>query len=254
MTEQFYDQVTRKFGSFQGVPKPLAIYRQDNPEELFEQQLVLLGGKDKIALDLGCGDGQFTLRMATFFREMVGIDSSMERLRLAQAKQQGQARNHVRFEWQDASQTRFESHTFDVVYSRRGPIPYQECARLTKPRGHFLTISIGEQDAWELKEAFGRGQGYRVWNSSALTQAEECLQQVGFGVVARHDVRYDEYFASYQDLEVFLQAAPIFEDFDTEQDRAALEAYVSRFQTDQGIHLPRHRFLVVALKQESNEW
>ncbi len=69
-----------------------------------------------------------------------------------------------------------------------------------------------------------------------------------FEVVYRQDVLYDEYFASYHDLDVFLQGVPIFEDFDLEKDRISLEAYVARFQTDKGIHLPRHRFLVVAVK------
>ena len=186
--------------------------------------------------DLGCGDGRFTLRMAGYFREIVGIDSSVERLKLAQAEQQLQER------------TSFAGNIFDLVYSRRGPTPYQECYRITKPKGYFLTISIGEKDAWELKQTFGRGQGYGAWKTSAIEQAEERLQRVGFEVVYRQDVLYDEYFASYHDLDVFLQGVPIFEDFDSEKDRLSLEAYVARFQTDKGIHLPRHRFLVAAVK------
>jgi hypothetical protein len=39
MTGQFYDKVTRKFGTFQGVPRPLTTYPQGNPEEMFEQKL-----------------------------------------------------------------------------------------------------------------------------------------------------------------------------------------------------------------------
>src|SRR5216684_2601668 len=162
MTGQFYDKVTKKFGTFQGVPRPLTTYPQGNPEEMFEQKLFELSGKDKVALDLGCGDGRFTLRMAVYFREIVGIDSSVERLKLAQAEQR--------------------------------------------------------------------------------------LQRAGFEVVYRQDVLYDEYFASYHDLDVFLQGVPIFEDFDSEKDRLSLEAYVARFQTDKGIHLPRHRFLFAAVK------
>src|SRR5260370_325546 len=150
MTGQFYDKVTRKFGTFQGVPRALTTYPQGNPEEMFEQKLFELSGKEK--------------------------------------------------------------------------------------------------DAWELKQTFGRGQGYGAWKSSALEQAEERLQRVEFEVVYRQDVLYDEYFASYHDLDVFLQGVPIFEDFDSEKDRISLEAYVARFQTDKGIHLPRHRFLFAAVK------
>jgi|SRR6266478_629618 len=111
MTGQFYDKVTKKFGTFQGVPRPLTDYAQDNPEEMFEQKLLELSGTDKVALDLGCGDGRFTLRLAASFREIVGIDSSVERLKLAQAEQQLQERDNVRFEQQDASQTSFAANS-----------------------------------------------------------------------------------------------------------------------------------------------
>ena len=47
---------------------------------------------------------------------------------------------------------------------------------------------------------------------------------------------------------VFLQSVPIFEDFDSEKDKNSLEVYVVRFQTDKGIHLPRHRFVLGAGK------
>ena len=251
MSGQFYDKVTRKFGTFQGVPRPLTSYPQGDPEELFEQKLLELSGTDKVALDLGCGDGRFTLRMAVYFREIVGIDSSVERLKRAQAEQQLQGRNNVRFEQQDASQTSFAANVFDLVYSRRGPTPYQECSRITKPHGYFLTISIGEKDAWELKQTFGRGQGYGAWKTSALQLAAERLQQAGFAVVYRQDVLYDEYYASYHDLDVFLQGVPIFEDFDSEQDKTRLQTYVAKFQTDKGIQLPRHRFLFIAVNLNS---
>jgi hypothetical protein len=67
-------------------------------------------------------------------------------------------------------------------------------------------------------------------------------------VLYRQDFLFDEYYASYRDLDVFLQSVPIFQDFDSEKDRQSLEAYVAMFQTNQGIHLPRHRFLVVSVK------
>src|SRR5258708_37223641 len=105
MTGQFYDKVTKKFGTFQGVPRPLTTYPQGNPEEMFEQKLFELSGKDKVALDLGCGDGRFTLRMAVYFREIVGIDSSVKRLKLAQAEQHVKEQNKARLEQKDDSRT-----------------------------------------------------------------------------------------------------------------------------------------------------
>ena len=248
MTRNFYDKIVRKFGK--DVPKVnhIANYPEGDPEGIFEQKLLDLSGNDKVALDLGCGDGRFTLRMAAHFQQIVGIDGSVERLKLAQAEQQTGGRSNVRFEKQDAYQTSFAQDTFDLVYSRRGPTPYHECHRIIKPGGHFLTIGIGEKDAWELKQIFGRGQGYGIWNLPVLEQAEEQLRQEGFEVVYGQNFLFDEYYASYQDLDLFLQGVPIFEDFASEKDRKLLETYVATSQTEKGIRLPRHRIVIVAVR------
>jgi hypothetical protein len=51
-----------------------------------------------------------------------------------------------------------------------------------------------------------------------------------------------------QDTRKHIKGVPTFEDFDSEKDRKSLKAHVAKFQTDKGIHLPRHRFLLVASK------
>lgn len=248
MTEKFYDKIVRKFGKDVPEAKRFTDYPQGDPESIFEQKLLELSRSDKVALDLGCGDGRFTLRMAAHFQEIVGIDGSVERLKLAQAEQQAQRINNVRFEEQDAYQTTFDQDTFDLVYSRRGPTPYKECHRVIKPGGHFSTIGIGEKDAFEIKQVFGRGQGYSIWKESNLKQAEALLRQEGFEVVYAQNFLFDEYYASYQDLDLFLQGVPIFEDFDSEKDKKFLEAYVATSQAERGIRLPRHRIVIVAMK------
>src|SRR5260370_8031835 len=106
-------------------------------------------------------------------------------------------------------------------------------------------ISIGEKDALDLKEIFGRGQGYKHRNTSALEWAQAGLQQAGFTVIYGQEVSYDEYYASLDNLDRFLQGVPIFEDFDSEKDRTLLETYPAPFQTDKGIRLSINPYLLL---------
>lgn len=248
MAESFYDKIAEKFGVSGPQVQYSAIYPAGDPEEFFEQEVLEVGGREITALDAGCGSGGFTLRMAPHFQWIIGIDGSQERVAQARVEQQAQGIGNAQFELRNAKQSGFAPATFEVVYSRRGPTPYGEFHRLLKTGGHFLHIGIGEKDAWELKRLFGRGQGFREWKTGALELALERLRHAGFQVVSGREFLYDEYYASYHDLDLFLQSVPIFEDFASEQDRARLEAYTAMSQTEKGIHLPRHRFVVVAVK------
>lgn len=248
MAEAFYTRFAQKFGASGPHVKHTTEYPLGDPEQIFEQKLVELGDQSKDVLDVGCGSGDFTLRIASHFHQIVGIDGSEARLQYARMEQQAQGNNNARFERQDAQHTSFARNTFDVVYSRRGPTYYQEYYRILRPGGHVVVIGIGEKDAWELKKVFGRGQGFWEWKTTALEQNIERLQQAGFSIVYGEALEYDEYYAMYRDLDLFLQSVPIFEDFDSEQDKQLLQAYVTAFQTDRGIHLPRHRFVTVAVK------
>ena len=248
MPEKFYDKVAKKFGAFAPDVAHTTEYPAGDPEEIFEQKIVTVSSPDKTALDVGCGSGSFTLRMTSYFLQVVGIDHSEERLKQARALQHTQGNKNAVFEVQNAQQTSFAQQTFDVVYSRRGPTYYSEYFRILKSQGYVVVIGIGEKDTWELQRAFGRGQGFREWPVTALEQAKTQLQEAHFSVVYGQDFRYDEYYATYDDLDLFLQSVPIFEDFDSEKDRSMLEKYVADSQAPKGISLPRHRFVVVAEK------
>ncbi len=248
MAENFYDRVAKKFGVAEPKIRHTTVYRGEAPEVVFKRKIVEAAGAEKVALDVGCGSGLFTCEMARHFGQIVGIDTSIERLKQAEAVAQELGIANARFEGQDARRTTFGDGEFDVIYNRRGPNFYQEGFRVAKEGGTMVFISIGERDTWELKRVFGRGQGFHEWQRSALEWSQEQGRQAGLRVVYGQDFFYDEYYASYQDLEVFLQSVPIFEDFDVEGDRERLERYVERVQGERGIQLERHRFVVVMVK------
>lgn len=248
MAANFYDRVAKKFGGYHTQAKYITEYPNGEPEKVFKEKLLELSGKDKVALDVGCADGRFTLSIASYFQKIVAIDLSVGMLDAARKLQKEKGIKNVSFEEQDAGKTTYTDNAFDVVYSRRGPTPFAEFQRLLKPGSYFIGINIGEKDCREIKEIFGRGQGFEQWNTSRLEKDKQELKKAGFKVVFTQDYFYDEYYASYNDLGLFLQGVPIFEDFDSEKDKKFLEEYVGKFKTEKGIKLPRHRVVIVAEK------
>lgn len=251
MTTNFYDKVAKKFGGYaygKSHVEHLSEYPNGDPEKFFKAKLLTLAGKNKIALDAGCGDGKFAFQIAKHFLSITGIDLSKELLEIARQKQKILKTKNVTFEFQDARKTSFSDKSFDVIFSRRGPTPFTEFQRLLKSGGYFIGINIGEKDCQQIKEIFGRGQGYSQWNNSRLEKDKQELKKVSLEVVFVKDYFYDEYYASYEDLDLFLQGVPIFENFDSEKDRKFLEEYVTKFKTAKGIKFPRHRMVIVARK------
>lgn len=246
-TGNFYDRVAATFGAYRTGARYQTEFPGESPEGVFERKLIDVGGPEKIALDAGSGDGRFTLAIAQYFGQIVGIDTSRGMLAVAQRRRE-QGIANARFVCQDAAQTGFADASFDVVYSRRGPTAYADFRRLLKTGGSFLHVGIGEEDALDLKRVFGRGQGFDHLGSTWSGFEQERQRAAGLRIIFVADFRYDEYYASYADLETFLRGVPIFTDFDPETDRAALQAYAAQARTPKGIHLRRHRFVTVAVK------
>jgi len=226
-------------------------YPTGNPEKIFKEKLLEISSKDKIALDIGCADGKFTLTIAPHFKKIIGIDTSKINLDIALNNQKIHGDQNVDYLLEDASITSFEDSFFDVAYCRRGPSFYNEYSRILKPNGYYLEIGIGEADTIELKKIFGRGQGYGKWGNSTLDKHLGKLKSLGFETVFADNFHYFEYYPSYKEIEFFLQTVPIFEDFDPQKDKSLLQKFVKEFTTDKGIQLSRHRLVMVQKKSNS---
>lgn len=250
MAKDFYDKVAKKFGGYGygASPRYKSEYPAGEPEKIFKEKLLGLSSKNKIALDIGCADGKFTLSIAPFFQKVYGIDTSKVNLDIAKSHNEDERSKNVEYSLQDASHTSFENSFIDLAYCRRGPSYYGEYHRVLKTKGHYLEIGIGEMDTVELKKIFKRGQGYGKWDKSTLDENLKELQGLGFHIVFAKNYHYFEYYPSYEELDSFLQGVPIFEDFDSEKDKASLQKYVKKFSTDKGIQLSRHRLVMVMQK------
>lgn len=252
MASNFYDRVAQKFGGYGYGNGRKPIYKSEyptaDPEQVFLIHLMGVSSKAKIALDIGCADGKFTLSVAPHFKHIVGIDTSCVNLDIANSHSKNLHNLNVEYLLEDASKISFPDSSIDVAYCRRGPSFYQEYHRILNTTGYYLEIGIGEKDARALKHTFGRGQGFGKWDTSALDRKIQELQALGFAIIFAENYDYVEYYPSFAELDFFLQGVPIFEDYDSIQDASLLQEYASHFTSDKGIQLARHRLVLVAQK------
>lgn len=248
MSTNFYDKVAKKFGRYQTGAKYITEYPNGNPEEVFKKKLLEVSSEDKIILDFGCADGRFTLSITPYFKKVIAIDISRGMLDSANTLKKKKGIVNAEFQYMDVHNISYPNELFDIIYSRRGPTDYSEFYRLLKPNGYYLEINIGEKDAQEIKEVFQRGQNFGKWNESRLEKNKKKLIDMGFKINLAQNYFYNEYYPSYVNLDLFLQGVPIFEDFDSENDRRLLREYVAKFQTEKGIKFSRHRIVIVARK------
>jgi len=247
----FYDKVAKRDGGYAfsiNKPKYTTKYPNGEPEKIFLEKLLELAKTDKIVLDVGCGDCKFAFGISSSFKEIVGIDTSKELLKVASSKKKVLKITNVSFSLQDAEKTNFKDESFDIIFCRRGPTFFKEYYRLLKKGGYYLEIDIGEKDTVDIKKIFGRGQNYGEWVNSRLVKNSEELKKIGFKIIYAKDFDYSEYYSTYKELEIFLLGVPIFEDFDPEKDKKNLEEYCEKFNTEKGIALSRHRVVMVSRK------
>lgn len=247
MTKNFYDKVAKKFGNYHTDAQIIDEFLGGNPEAVFKKKLISVSGKDKIALDAGCADGRFTLSIAKLFLRIKAIDTSRRMLESARKLQDKQKVLNVEFINQDLHALSSQEE-FDVIYNRRGPVDYPVFHKSLKSNGYYVEIDIGEKDAMEIKQTFGRGQNYGEWNNSRLQKTIGEATKANFKIIFAKDYSYNEYYKTYYDLDLFLQGVPIFEDYDSKKDEKLLKKYVEQFDTEKGIRLGRHRGVILAQK------
>lgn len=246
--QEFYNKVAKTFGGYRSKAIHKDYFPNGNPEEIFLEQLIKHSSKNKIALDIGCADGRFMLKVSKNFHKIFGIDISSEMLVKAKQFQEEQKISNVVFQEADAEKLSFLDKYFDLIYSRRGSSPYTEISRVIKQSGHYFEICIGEKDAKKLKEIFGRGQGFREWNNLISKTKTNSLITLGFKIVFVHDYFYSEIYPDIENLDLFLQSVPIFKDFDSQKDKNSLLSYIEKMKVPEGIELKRHRVVIVAEK------
>ena len=182
MSKDFYDRVAKEFGGYSFITRKSeheTVFPSVDPENVFKSKLLEYSGKDVRVVDVGCGDCRFAFSIAGNFKEVVGVDTSIELLKVAAEKMEKNGITNVRFMEVDAGKTGFEDNSFDLSFSRRGPTPYEEIGRILKPGGRFIVIEV--MPTWNYSCGGCRYSKILIRKkiSRYLPDMNRCLRKVG---------------------------------------------------------------------------
>jgi ubiquinone/menaquinone biosynthesis C-methylase UbiE len=181
-------------------------------EEFFHKHIInptllnLLGDvKGKAVLDVACGEGHFSRKLAEQAKgdiQITGIDASKKLIDIAQ-KKNGPFSHCIRFLLGDASHLdQLSSNSFDVVvcnmalmFIKRFEETIQEVARVLKPQGLFIfsllhPCFLTPGSGWILEDSIDKKKGKRIgWKTDNYH-----LRLVYHGIMVECDTKETYYF------------------------------------------------------------
>ncbi|MBS4194202.1 class I SAM-dependent methyltransferase [Lederbergia citri] len=224
MGMDWYNMIAMKLG---GYSKNWESVKEGiSGEDIFEEQLKELLKKYPIALDTGCGHGNFTLKMAHFAENIIGFDFSIEMIKKANQLLEESQITNVQFYHLHAKNLPFQDEHFDIIYNRRGPLSIFREIRVLKNGGIIFGIHIG-----------------------ALDEIKNELKTNGFHSIEINEYNVNEYFSTEEDLARFFTRIPGNIDYLDSKNQPQLKNLVEAYQTNKGLMVPEKRFIWKAFKK-----
>ena len=170
VAEQYDAWYDTKLGSFVDETETACAFRLLQPSS-----------EDSI-LDLGCGTGNFSLKLAREGADVTGIDISDAMLDVANEKSTCEDLT-IDFRNMDAHNLKFNDHSFDAVLSMatlefvEDPQEvFDEMIRVTKPGGRIVIGVIHEDSPWGELYAQQAEQGDPVFSGANLKTRDDLRQ------------------------------------------------------------------------------
>lgn len=147
---EWYDMIAKKNGGYKSYAK----YTVEgvSGETIFERKLSKMLEKYDEVLDAGCGHGEFTLKMRRHANKIIGIDNSIEMIKIAKQLKIDMNAQRVEFlHYSTKGKLPFNDQQFDLIYSRRGPMSIIDHHRILKNGGVIFGIHSSDMEALEEK-------------------------------------------------------------------------------------------------------
>jgi SAM-dependent methyltransferase len=139
MGVEWYDMIARRNGGYKG--RSLFTIEGQSSEDLFEERLINMLPNFKTVLDAGCGHGDFTIRMSKYAKRIIGIDNSIEMIKIAQKLLESNQVDNVEFLHASTKlDLPFTDEQFDLIYDRRGPTSIINHSRILRTGGTIFGI------------------------------------------------------------------------------------------------------------------
>ncbi|HWI50847.1 MAG TPA: class I SAM-dependent methyltransferase [Symbiobacteriaceae bacterium] len=148
MGQDWYEAYARRFGGYRKLWD--SRMEGEDGEAAFTAFLRQTVRPHHRVLDVGCGDGLYTLHLSALAEHVTGLDYSPEMIALARRNQQSAAIPNASFVCGSTSggaALPFPEQSFDLIYSRRGPTSHlADARRLLRPGGLVAGIHTGARD------------------------------------------------------------------------------------------------------------
>jgi ubiquinone/menaquinone biosynthesis C-methylase UbiE len=156
-------------------------------ERIEEKAIFDLAGdlRGRRVLDIGCGDGSYSISACKQGARVVGVDLSASMLEIARHRGQD-CRRAIEWCLSSAEALPFDSATFDLVIGVTALClvedPHravQEAARVLCPRGRLIIGELGRYSLWALSRRIRGWLGASTWRKARFWSMGELRQLVG---------------------------------------------------------------------------
>lgn len=241
--KEFYDKIGETIGWDFSTMKYDVV---DNSKFKYFDEINKNVSDSTILLDIGTGGGEkLTKYISDKCLLKIGTDFSKEMIK--QANKCNENKN-VRFVEMNSEKIDFPNDFFDIITARHTPFNLEEVYNALKENGLFFSEQIDEDDCKELKELFGRGQGFNI-ECKLIDKIKADITNDKFKQIEFYDIIQNEYYKTEEDLLFLLNNTPIIPEFGKIQgDYEKFRKYVEKNNTEKGIVLIRKLFGIKMIK------